>query len=173
MVNMVNCLKFCKCAPKNVLTLGTKTAKNAGAVKTPRLFSVSRDPAIGTQITNNMTGTRYFQRGGLNSRGAAIEPLTTVHYADGRYSSIPNTQFNKLLKELKQNPNNWNPVIKSDAFIGQELAVNNPAIAGRYFRSNTPANDLVTNNFITRITPEHHNTMTLQEFDNMILRLLG
>lgn len=171
MVNMASITKYGKCAYESVVNkLGTK---HAGVKKASRLFSVSRDPRIGTQITNNMTGTRYFQRGGLNSRGAAIEPITTVHYADGRYSSIPNTQFNKLLKELKQNPNNWNPIIKSDASIGKELLVNNPAIAGRYFRPNTPANDLVTNNFITRITPEHHTSMTFKEFDNMILNLLG
>lgn len=162
MVNMVNCLKFCKYAPKNV-----------GAAKAPRLFSISKDPAIGTQIRNNMTGTRYLQHPGVNGRGVTVEPLTTVHYTDGRYSSIPNSQFNKLLKELQQNPNNWNPVIKSDASIGQELVVNNPAIAGRYFRPAAPANDMVTNNLITRITPEHHNTMTLEKFDNMILNLLG
>lgn len=113
MANMVNCLKFYKCAPKNVLkTVGTKTAPG-GAAKAPRLFSISKDPAIGTQIRNNMTGTRYFQRPGVNSRGVAVEPITTVHYADGRYSSIPNSQFNKLLQEVQQNPNNWNPIIKA------------------------------------------------------------
>ncbi len=170
MVNLVNCLKFCKCAPKNTLVnVGTKTVKHAGVAKSTRLYSIRKDPVIGTEIRNNMTGTRYLQRTGVNSRVAEVEPLTTVHYADGRYSGIPNSQFNKLLKELQQNPDNWNPVIKSDAFIGKELFVNNPAIAGRYFRSAEP----IDSQLIMKIANGRHHGMRLEEFDNMILNLLG
>ncbi len=173
MINLVNSLKTGKCAYEGVLRNFRATTKCAGTRKVPRLFSLRKDPVIGTEIRNNMTGTRYLQRRGVNGREVNVEPLTTVHYADGSYSSIPNNQFNKLLEQLKLNPNSWNPVIKSDASIGQELFINNPAIAGRYFRPNTPANDLVTNNLITRITPNHYNTISLKDFDKMILNLLG
>lgn len=67
---------------------------------------------------------------------------------------------------------NWNPVIKSDRTIGQELRINNPNFVlgeGRYFR---PAEG-PTSHMLTRITPEHHNAVRLADFDKAILELLG
>lgn len=148
----------CKVAPKI-----TKKAQ-------PKLFTVKKDLVIGTQITNNLTGTRYLQRPALNGSNVQMEGLTTVHRADGSYSSIPNSQFNQLLANMKES--NWNPVIKSDKTIGQELQINNPNFAlgaGRYFR---PADGPMSNS-ITRITPQHHNSVNMADFDNAILNLLG
>ena len=90
----------------------------------PKLFTVKKDPVIGTQITNNLTGTRYLQRPALNSSNVQMEGLTTFHRADGSYGSISNSKFNQLLANMKDA--SWNPVIKSDRIIGQELRINNP-----------------------------------------------
>ncbi len=136
----------------------------------PKLFTVKKDPVIGTQITNNLTGTRYLQRPALKGSNVEMEGLTTFHRADGSYGSISNSQFNQLLANMKDT--SWNPVIKSDRTIGQELRINNPNFAlgaGRYFR---PANGPVSNS-ITRITPQHHNSVNMADFDNAILKLLG
>ena len=136
----------------------------------PRLFTVKKDPVIGTQITNNLTGTRYLQRPAVNGSNVQVGGLTTFHRADGSYGSISNSQFNQLLANMEKP--NWNPVIKSDRTIGQELRINNPNFVlgeGRYFRS---ANGL-TSHKLTRITPEHHNSVNMADFDNAILNLLG
>lgn len=136
----------------------------------PKLFTVKKDPVIGTQITNNLTGTRYLQRPALNSSNVQMEGLTTFHRADGSYGSISNSKFNQLLANMKDA--SWNPVIKSDRTIGQELRINNPNFVlgeGRYFRS---ANGL-TSHMLTRITPQHHNSVNMADFDNAILKLLG
>ena len=136
----------------------------------PKLFTVKKDPVIGTQITNNLTGTRYLQRPALNGSNVQVEGLTTFHRADGSYGSISNSQFNQLLANMEKS--NWNPVIKSDRTIGQELRINNPNFAlgeGRYFH---PA-DGPTSHMLTRITPEHHNSVNMADFDNAILNLLG
>lgn len=136
----------------------------------PKLFTVKKDPVIGTQITNNLTGTRYLQRPALNGSNVQLEGLTTFHRADGSYGSISNRQFNQLLANMEQP--NWNPIIKSDRTIGQELLINNPNFVlgeGRYFR---PAEG-PTSNMLTRITPEHHNSVNMADFDNAILKLLG
>ncbi len=165
-----------------VNSLGSKGAKttekvlcNKVAPKTtkkvqPRLFTVEKDPAIGTQITNNLTGTRYLQRPDLNGSKVQMSGLTTFHRADGSYGSIPNGKFNQLLAHMKEY--NWNPVIKSDRTIGQELRINNPNFVlgeGRYFH---PAEG-PTSHMLTRITPEHHNSVRMEDFDKAILNLLG
>lgn len=95
-------------------------------VKSPRLFTIRKDPVIGTEIKNNITGTRYFQDVALNSRNVSVNASARAIRPDGTYSGMPTEQFNKLLKELQQNLNSWNPVIKSDSRIGKELFVNNP-----------------------------------------------
>lgn len=149
---------YCKVAPKI-----TKKVE-------PRLFTVKKDPVIGTQITNNLTGTRYLQRPALNGSNVQVEGLTTFHRADGSYGSISNSQFNQLLANMEKS--NWNPVIKSDRTIGQELRINNPNFVlgeGRYFR---PA-DGPASHKLTRITPEHHNSVNMEDFDKAILDLLG
>lgn len=175
MVNMVTLVSNVKSAKfvNNMFNTLTTTAKGtkyyASTVKKPRLFSIRRDKVIGTEITNNITGTRYLQREGLQGRTCTVEPLTTIHRADGTYTGMESSKFNTLLKNLESSPENWNPVIKSDAFIGKELSVNNPKIAGRYFRPN----DGINSHLITRITPGHHSSMRLEEFDKMILDLLG
>ncbi len=136
----------------------------------PKLFTVKKDPVIGTQITNNLTGTRYLQRPTLNGSNVQVEGLTTFHRADGSYGSISNSQFNQLLANMKKA--NWNPVIKSDRTIGQELRINNPNFVlgeGRYFH---PADGPMSHK-LTRITPEHHNSVNMADFDNAILNLLG
>ena len=136
----------------------------------PKLFTVKKDPAIGTQITNNLTGTRYLQRPALNSSKVQMDGLTTFHRADGSYGSISNSQFNQLLANMEKS--NWNPVIKSDRTIGQELRINNPNFVlgeGRYFH---PAEG-PTSHMLTRITPEHHNSVNMADFDKAILDLLG
>ena len=136
----------------------------------PKLFTVKKDPVIGTQITNNLTGTRYLQRPALNESNVQVGGLTTFHRADGSYGSISNSQFNQLLANMEKT--NWNPIIKSDRTIGQELRINNPYFAlgeGRYFH---PA-DGPTSHMLTRITPEHHNSVNMADFDNAILNLLG
>ena len=96
--------------------------------------------------------------------------LTTFHRADGSYGSISNSQFNQLLANMKSP--NWNPVIKSDRTIGQELRINNPNFVlgeGRYFHpAEGPASHM-----LTKITPEHHNSVNMADFDNAILNLLG
>lgn len=175
MVNMVTLVSNAKSAKfaDNMINTLAKTAKGgkyyAGAAKKPRLFSIRRDNVCGTEITNNITGTRYLQRGGVQGGLCTVEPLTTVHHADGTFTGMDTSKFNALLKNLESSPENWNPVIKSDAFIGKELAVNNPKIAGRYFRSN----DSISGQLITRITPKGYSSMRLEEFDKMILSLLG
>lgn len=136
----------------------------------PKLFTVKKDPVIGTQITNNLTGTRYLQRPALNGSKVQMGGLTTFHRADGSYGSISNSQFNQLLANMEKS--NWNPVIKSDRTIGQELRINNPHFVlgeGRYFR---PA-DGPASHKLTRITPEHHNSVNMEDFDKAILDLLG
>ena len=136
----------------------------------PRLFTVKKDPVIGTQITNNLTGTRYLQRPAVNGSNVQVGGLTTFHRADGSYGSISNSQFNQLLANMKSS--NWNPVIKSDRTIGQELRINNPNFVlgeGRYFH---PAEGPMSHK-LTRITPEHHNSVNMADFDNAILDLLG
>ena len=136
----------------------------------PKLFTVKKDPVIGTQITNNLTGTRYLQRPALNGSNVQMGGLTTFHRADGSYGSISNSQFNQLLANMEKT--NWNPVIKNDRTIGQELRINNPNFVlgeGRYFH---PAEGL-TSHMLTRITPEHHNSVNMADFDNAILDLLG
>ena len=136
----------------------------------PKLFTVKKDPAIGTQITNNLTGTRYLQRPALNGSNVQMGGLTTFHRADGSYGSISNSQFNQLLANMEKP--NWNPVIKSDRTIGQELRINNPNFVlgeGRYFH---PAEG-PTSHMLTRITPEHHNSVNMADFDKAILDLLG
>lgn len=136
----------------------------------PKLFTVKKDPVIGTQITNNLTGTRYLQRPALNGSNVQVEGLTTFHRADGSYGSISNSQFNQLLANMEKT--NWNPVIKSDRTIGQELRINNPNFVlgeGRYFH---PAEGPASHK-LTRITPEHHNSVNMADFDNAILNLLG
>ena len=136
----------------------------------PKLFTVKKDPVIGTQITNNLTGTRYLQRPALNSSNVQIEGLTTFHRADGSYGSISNSKFNQLLANMKDA--SWNPVIKSDRTIGQELRINNSNFVlgeGRYFR---PAEGPASN-MLTRITPQHYNSVNMADFDNAILKLLG
>lgn len=136
----------------------------------PKLFTVKKDPVIGTQITNNLTGTRYLQRPALNSSNVQMEGLTTFHRADGSYGSISNSKFNQLLANMKDA--SWNPVIKSDRTIGQELRINNPNFVlgeGRYFR---PAEGPASN-MLTRIMPQHYNSVNMADFDNAILKLLG
>ena len=128
----------------------------------PKLFTVKKDPVIGTQITNNLTGTRYLQRPALNGSKVQMGGLTTFHRADGSYGSISNSQFNQLLANMEKS--NWNPVIKSDRTIGQELRINNPNFVlgeGRYFH---PAEG-PTSHMLTRITPEHHNSVRMEDFD--------
>lgn len=149
---------YCKVAPKI-----TKKVE-------PRLFTVKKNPVIGTQITNNLTGTRYLQRPALNGSKVQMGGLTTFHRADGSYGSILNSQFNQLLANMEKS--NWNPVIKSDRTIGQELRINNPNFVlgeGRYFH---PA-EAPTSHMLTRITPEHHNSVRMEDFDKAILDLLG
>ena len=149
---------YCKVAPKI-----TKKVE-------PRLFTVKKNPVIGTQITNNLTGTKYLQRPALNGSKVQMGGLTTFHRADGSYGSISNSQFNQLLANMEKS--NWNPVIKSDRTIGQELRINNPHFVlgeGRYFR---PA-DGPASHKLTRITPEHHNSVNMEDFDKAILDLLG
>jgi len=136
----------------------------------PKLFTVKKDPVIGTQITNNLTGTRYLQRPALNGSNVQMGGLTTFHRADGSYGSISNSQFNQLLANMEKT--NWNPVIKNDRTIGQELRINNPNFVlgeGRYFH---PAEGPISH-MLTRITPEHHNSVNMADFDNAILNLLG
>lgn len=165
-----------KCA-LNVLQTSLKSEKTYSKVAQkitkkvqPKLFTVKKDPEIGTQITNNLTGTRYLQRPALNGSNVQVEGLTTFHRADGSYGSISNSQFNQLLANMKSP--NWNPVIKSDRTIGQELRINNPNFVlgeGRYFH---PADGPMSHK-LTRITPEHHNSVNMADFDNAILNLLG
>lgn len=171
-----------KCASTKLATLfngkgaavvqkeGRKMAPNLAKKVETRLFTVEKDPAIGTQITNNLTGTRYLQRPDLNGSKVQVSGLTTFHRADGSYGSIPNGKFNQLLAHMKES--NWNPVIKSDRTIGQELRINNPNFVlgeGRYFH---PAEG-PTSHMLTRITPEHHNSVRMEDFDKAILNLLG
>ena len=165
-----------KCA-LNVLQTSLKSEKTYSKVAQkitkkvqPKLFTVKKDPEIGTQITNNLTGTRYLQRPALNGSNVQMGGLTTFHRADGSYGSISNSQFNQLLANMEKS--NWNPVIKSDRTIGQELRINNPNFVlgeGRYFHpAEGPASHM-----LTRITPEHHNSVNMEDFDKAILDLLG
>jgi hypothetical protein len=90
-----------------------------------------------------------------------MEPLTTVHYADGQFGSIETSKFNKLLEKLK----NSNPAMKSDPAFGQEVVLKD----GRYFRSNSEFDK----ELIKKSTAEAHSSMTLKEFDKMLLDELG
>lgn len=167
---MVNMINTAKCACKTLFESAGKSAGKYKMAGTPRLFSIHKDPAIGTEIRNNISGTRYFSRNGLVSREAEMSPLVTVHRADGSYSSMPAESFNNLYAQLKRDPKAWNPVIKSDPRIGKELFVNNPICAGRYFRSAASPDG----NLITKIESNgHYQSMRPEEFDNMILNLLG
>ena len=68
----------------------TKVAINAVKKQTPRLFTVLKDAKIGTEITNNITGTRYFRSA---NAGKTIENVinyngATVIEKSGKYQSI-------------------------------------------------------------------------------------
>lgn len=168
--NTVKCaLNVLQTSPKSGRTFSKVAPKITKKVQ-PKLFTVKKDPVIGTQITNNLTGTRYLQRPAVNGSNVQVGGLTTFHRADGSYGSISNSQFNQLLANMEKP--NWNPVIKSDRTIGQELRINNPNFVlgeGRYFH---PADGPMSHK-LTRITPEHHNSVNMADFDNAILDLLG
>lgn len=152
--------------------LAPNTIKKVQPKVEQRLFSFNSDPVIGTRITNNITGTTYLQRPSCNGSNVSVGGLTTFHRADGSYGSIPQSKFDQLLACLRKHEDNWNPVIKSDPTIGKELRINNPNFvlgAGRYFRS---ACDL-TSHMLTKLTPQHHNSVNLADFDKAILDLLG
>jgi len=167
MVNIVNVTKSaCKTLFKNPVG---KTAGKYKMGETPRLFSIRSNPVLGTEIRNNMTGTSYLRGPGVVNRNYEVAPLVTIHRADGTYSGMQTEVFDNLLAQLKRNPENWNPIIKSDPFIGKELSVNNPKIAGRYFRSA----ESIDGQLITKIANGRHHGMRLEEFDKMILDLLG
>jgi hypothetical protein len=142
--------------------IGNQTTKCAGKVKiTPRLFSVKNSTAVGTEIRNNITGTRYLKGAGVSGKSIMVEPMTTVRYADGTVSSIETTKFEKLLARLKHE----NPVLKSNPIIGKEVVLKN----GRYFRSNSE----IDKELIKQTTAEKHSSMTLKDFDKMLLNLFG
>lgn len=167
---MVNIVNTAKSAYKALFESAGKGAGKYKMAGTPRLFSIRKDPAIGTEIRNNITGTRYFSRSGLVSGNTEMSPFVTVHRADGSYSSMPAKLFDNLYAQLKHDPKAWNPVIKSDPCIGKELFVNNPICAGRYFKSAASPDG----NLITKIESNgHYQSMRPEEFDNMILNLLG
>lgn len=167
MANMFNVAK-CICTTLFKTSAGKTAGKFIQAPK-PRLFSIRKDPVIGTEIKNNITGTSYLRQPGVAGRDLELTPSVTIHRADGTYSGMSTSMFDRLLTSLRRNPENWNPVIKSDPLIGKELFVNNPKIAGRYFRSA----ESINGQLITKIANGRHHSMRLEEFDEMILNLLG
>jgi hypothetical protein len=160
---MAIALKVTKFITSSLLkNVGNQTTKCAIKIKkAPRLFSVKNNAAVGTEIKNNITGTTYLRGAGLSGKNVVVEPMTTVRYADGTVSSIETSKFNNLLEKL----NRSNPEIKSNPLIGKEVALEN----GRYFRSNSE----IDKELIKKTTAENHSSMTLKEFDNMLLNALG
>lgn len=75
----------------------------------------------------------------------------------------------KLFAQLRRDPENWNPVIKSDPSIGKELTTKTPWGGIRYFRSVEP----IDGQLIKKIENSHYQSKTLEKFDKMILSLLG
>ncbi len=168
---MANIAKLGKCAMGlfsrgNAASSVTKYAPKQNKVL--RLFSLKSDPAIGTEITNNMTGTRIFQRGALERRNVSVKGFTTINRADGSYTGIPNETFDKLLKMLKTDPKGWNPILQHDTKIGTELL--QKGTNNRFFRSSNE----IDKHLITKIQSDgRYSSMTLEQFDNMILNMLG
>ncbi len=166
MINMINVAKStCKTLFKSPV------GKTAGKYQmAPRLFSISENPVIGTEIRNNITGTRYFRQSGLAGRNVEVKPKVTILRADGTYSGTSSTSmFDRLLTNLRRNPENWNPVIKADPNIGKELTTKTLGEEVRYFRSAEPING----HLITKIEKGRYHSMRLEEFDKMIWNLLG
>lgn len=150
-------------------TKSLKTGLNLNVKPQPRLFSVKSDPVIGTEITNNITGTRFFAAPSLDRKNVYVGELAKRLNPDGSYSSIPRGKFDALLTGIRKDKEHWNPIIQSDATIGKEVVINRYGY-NRYFR---PA-DGPTKDLITCIEQNgHHNSKTLSEFDDMILSYLG
>jgi len=156
-----------KCAVKNLQA--AKTTKCAslsfGKLKPQaRLFSLKADPQVGTEITNNITGTRFFLPSSLNSRNISITQLPIRLNSDGSFSSLTKQAFDKLLCGIKNEPNSFNPVIKTKATIGKEVVINKYGY-NRYFR---PA-DGPSKNLITCIEQDgRYHSMQLKDFDDLI-----
>jgi len=142
---------------------------NNGRKAEQRLFSVKHDSVIGTQITNNMTGTRYFQAPSLNTRNTQLTELPKQLNADGTYGSIPRETFASLLKKIVNGREAWNPTIKSKVGIGRELRTNFDGLKG-FFRPDSGFNShMIT--CIDRQSGRYH-SMTLKQLDEMILKLV-
>lgn len=168
MANMVNVAK-CVCKTLFKTPVG-KTAGKYKMVEAPRLFSIRKDPVIGTEIRNNITGTSYLRQPGVVGRNVEVAPGVTIHRTDGTYSGMSTEKFDKLFTQLRRNPENWNPVIKSDPNIGKELTTKTLWGGIRYFRSAEP----IDGQLIKKSENNgHYQSMTLEKFDEMILSLLG
>lgn len=167
---VANIVNIAKCTCKTLFkTSAGKTAGKFIQAPKPRLFSIRTNPAIGTEIRNNITGTSYLRKPGVASRNIEVAPSVTIHRADGTYSVMSTSKFDRLLTSLRRDPEAWNPVIKSDPHIGKELTTKTPWGEINYFRSVEPIDGQV----IKKIEKGHYQSMRLEEFDDMILNLLG
>lgn len=73
MVNMVNIVNITKSACKTLFKSPVgKTAGKCKMLEAPRLFSIRRNPVIGTEIRNNITGTSYLRQPGVVCRNLEV-----------------------------------------------------------------------------------------------------
>ncbi|MBQ8459392.1 hypothetical protein IJ541_04745 [bacterium] len=98
-----------------MLNTVTKIAIKVAKSQTPRLFSIVRNAKIGTEITNNLTGTRYF-RNALAGKtvGNVVYPNNaTVIEKAGKYYGITGNMFDNLLRyaETFNPPKSLKPMI--------------------------------------------------------------
>lgn len=174
MVNITKCvatmLKIFSGAAKPTATAKCYTKNMSALLKLrtqPRLFSIKSDSVIGTEITNNITGTRYFAEPKLTATNVHIGLLPRKINADGTYSTISEDLFNKMLSCLRKNPASWNPVIKSKPDLGKEVIINRYGF-DRYFRPATSPH--IPNDKITCIKQDgRYYSMKLGQFDDMLL----
>lgn len=137
----------------------------------PRLFSLKSDSAIGTEITNNITGTRYFANSAFDGRQANVLPIACRINADGTFSSISHNLFQDMLLNIRKDPKAWNPGIKSKPDIGKEVIINRYGF-DRYFRPAGLHN--IQNDKITCIKQDgNYFSMTLKQFDDMLLDIFS
>ena len=174
---MVNITK-CATTLINSFTGAAKSTANAKCVSTlfkpktqPRLFSIKSDSRIGTEITNNITGTRYFASPKLDTGNVHVGSLPRRINADGTYSSISENLFQKMLSNIRNNPTAWNPLIKSNQNLGKEVMINRYGY-DRYFRP--AALPHIADDKITCIKQDgRFHSMKLNQFDDMLLDIFS
>lgn len=148
-----------------------KTAKgvlNTGAKAEQRLFTIKHDARIGTEIQNNLTGTRFTSSGGLNNRDVQVGALPRRINEDGTSEGISPNAFERLLHQLRTDREGWNPILKGQKGNlngALELQTNFDGLR-RFIR--TP----FSGDQVTCVHQDgRYSSMSLKQLDDMILKL--